>query len=65
MGMRTSLLALVIGAFATLGNPAAAGELDAETRVRIEEMRGEAMAKLVLLDDGKTTRAIVATKVSE
>ena len=51
MGMRTSLLALVIGAFATLGNPAAAGELDAETRARIEEMRGEAMAKLVLLDE--------------
>lgn len=57
MGMRTGLLALVIGAFATLGNPAGAGELSAEGRARVEALRGEAMARLVLLDEARVLPA--------
>lgn len=42
---------MVIGSLAAFGNPAAAGELTPQTRAEIEGMRGDAMGKLVVLDE--------------
>ncbi len=51
MRLNARFAAIVLGSLAAFGNPAAAADLTQAQKAEIEGMRGEAMGKLVVLDE--------------